>query len=151
MCRLTHLSVISSHKELEIHVVKRVVEILRLMISGIMILVERLLLRLVAALTFLVTATTAALISVATTTTVGTLRTRTALTLYISLWFRDQHAVTELVLTGLRINLKEFHGDLVTFLQTSLLNSLQTLPVDLADVQQTVLTRAGSLRSSHKA
>jgi hypothetical protein len=37
----------------------------------------------------------------------------------------------ELELTCLRVNLQQFNGDLVTFLQTGFLDSLKALPVNL--------------------
>ena len=73
-----------------------------------------------------VTITLWALTALATLTTLTTSRT-----LYIVGGLLDQHTVRELVLAGLRINLKELHLDLVTFLDTSLLDSLKALPVDL--------------------
>ena len=78
--------------------------------------------------TTLTTITTLRTLTIAALTT---LRTWTTLTLYISLGLRDEHAVRELVLTSLRINLKQLHGNLVAFLQTSLFDGLQTLPVNL--------------------
>ena len=47
----------------------------------------------------------------------------------------------ELELTSLRINFQELHLNLVTLLDTCFLDSLQTLPVNLRDVEQTVLAR----------
>ena len=89
----------------------------------------------VATLTAITTVTT---IRATVTTVTITLRTLTTLatlttsrTLYIVGGLLDQHTVRELVLAGLRINLKELHLDLVTFLDTSLLDSLKALPVDL--------------------
>ena len=70
-----------------------------------------------------------------------TLATLTGRTLYITLGLLDKHAVRELVLTSLRIDLKELHLDLVTLLDTSLLDSLKALPVNLGDMEQTILTR----------
>ena len=71
----------------------------------------------------------------------ATLAARTTLTLLIPLWFGDEHTVRELVLTCLGIDLKELHLDLVTFLDTCILYLIETLPVDLRDMEQTVLTR----------
>ena len=77
------------------------------------------------------TRTTLTTLGTLTIAALTTLRTRTTLTLHISLGLRDEHAVRELVLTSLGINLKQLHGNLVTFLQTSLFDGLQTLPVNL--------------------
>ena len=80
-----------------------------------------------------------------TVTALSALRTLAALTtggtLYVTFWLLNQHAVGELVLTRLRVNLKELHLDLVALLDTSFLDSLETLPVNLTDVKQTVLAR----------
>ena len=59
------------------------------------------------------------------------LTTFTGWTLHVTLGLIDQHTVRELVLTRLRVDLQELHLDLVTFLDTSLLDSLKALPVDL--------------------
>jgi hypothetical protein len=91
-----------------------------------------------------------------TTTTVATIWT-TVTTLAITLWalttlttgrtlniigrLLNQYTMRELVLTCLRINLQELNLNVVALLDTSLFNGLKALPVDLADVQQTVLTR----------
>jgi hypothetical protein len=91
-----------------------------------------------------------------TTTTVATIWT-TVTTLAITLWalttlttgrtlniigrLLNQYTMRELVLTSLRIDLEQLNLDVVALLDTSLLDCLKTLPVDLADVQQTVLTR----------
>jgi hypothetical protein len=68
-----------------------------------------------------------------------TLWTWTTLTLYISLWFWDEHLVRKLVLTSLLVYLEELNGNLVTLLESSFLNGLESLPVDLADMEQTIL------------
>ena len=73
--------------------------------------------------------------------TLNTLWTWTTLTLNITLWLFHQHTVRELVLASLRINLHQLHLDLVTFLDASLFNCLKTLPINLRDVEQTILTR----------
>ena len=73
-------------------------------------------------------------------TTLTALRTWTTLTLYITLWLLHQYTMRELVLTSLRINLHQLHLDLVAFLDASLFNCLKTLPVDLRDMEQTILT-----------
>jgi hypothetical protein len=80
----------------------------------------------------------------ATIATLATLRTLTALsgrTLLIALGLLDEYTVRELELTSLRINLEQLDGDLVTLLDTCLLDGLEALPVDLRDVEQTILAR----------
>ena len=86
------------------------------------------------------TLTTTLMTVITTTATLTTLWTWTTLTLYITLWLLHQHTVRELVLASLRINLHQLHLDLVAFLDTSFLNCLKTLPVNLRDVEQTILT-----------
>ena len=54
--------------------------------------------------------------------------TTTLLRLDITLWLLNQYTMRELVLTSLRINLKELHLDMVTLLDTGLLDSLEALP-----------------------
>ena len=76
-----------------------------------------------------------------TLTTIATLTTWATLTLDIALGLVDEHTVRELVLTSLRINLEQFDLDLVTFLDASLLDRLETLPSDLRDVEQAFLAR----------
>ena len=70
-----------------------------------------------------------------TVTALSALRTLAALTtggtLYVTFWLLNQHTVGELVLTRLRVNLKELNSNLVAFLKTCLFNSLKTLPVYL--------------------
>ena len=72
-----------------------------------------------------------------TVSAVTTLRTLTALatftgrTLNVTFGLLDQYTVRELVLTRLRVDLQQFHLDLVAFLDTSLLDGLKALPVDL--------------------
>ena len=90
-------------------------------------------------LTALTTVTTVTAITTLTTVTAfSTLRALTALsalatggTLHVTLGLLNQHTVRELVLTSLRVDLQQFHLDLVTLLDTSLLNGLKALPVDL--------------------
>ena len=64
----------------------------------------------------------------------ATLWTRTALTLYISFWFRNQNTMRELLFTCLRIYLHHHNGNLVTLFQTRSLNSLKALPVYFRDM-----------------
>ena len=101
----------------------------------------------VATITTVTTVTTVATIR-ATLTTVATLTTLRALTalttgrtLYVVGRLLDQHTMRELVLTCLRIDLKQLHLDLVALLDTSVLNSLEALPVDLRDMEQAILAR----------
>ena len=76
-------------------------------------------------LTTLATLTAIATGTLTTLTSVATLRTlRTGGTLLVTLGLRDQHTVRELELTGLRVDVEQFHGDLVALFQTSLLNRL---------------------------
>ena len=69
----------------------------------------------------------------------STLGTGTALALHITLGLLNEDTAREYELSGLWVNLQEFYLQLVTLLDTSLFHCLQTLPGDLADVQQTVL------------
>ena len=78
---------------------------------------------------FATTVTT--LTTLTTRTTIATFATWTTLTLYVTLGFREQNAVRELVLTSLRVDLHELHLDLVAFLDASLFDCLKTLPVNL--------------------
>jgi hypothetical protein len=121
-------------------VIECITEILRLLVlCGITINLTLLLLGTGAMLTTLWTRTTlaavTALTSFTTVTTLATLWTLTALTtgrsLYVVSRFLNQYTMRELVLTCLRINLKELHLNVVTLLDTSLLNGLKTLPVNL--------------------
>ena len=94
---------------------------------------ERLLSSLVVLLVVVVarlTLTSATVIATGTAVATGT-----ALTLYIALGLLHEHAVRELVLTRLRIDLEELHLDVVTLLDASLLNGLEALPGYLRDVQ----------------
>ena len=76
-----------------------------------------------------------------TTGTAVTLTTGTTRTLLVALGLVEQHTVRELVLTGLRIDLKQLDLDVVALLDASLLDGLQALPLDLGDVEQTFLAR----------
>ena len=101
----------------------------------------------VATITTVTTVTTVATIRTTLTTvaTLTTLRALTALTtgrtLNVVGRLLDQHTVRELVLTSLRIDLKQLHLDLVALLDTSILNRLEALPVDLRDMEQAILAR----------
>ena len=55
-------------------------------------------------------------------TTLGTFATRAALTLLITFGFGNEHAVRQFILTGLRVDLEQLNGDLVTFLDASRLD-----------------------------
>lgn len=93
-------------------------------------------------LAFLTTWTTIATVTTLTAvTTLATLWTWTTLALYITLGLLEKHAARELELAGLRIDVNKLNLKLVTLLDASLLDSLKTLPVDLRDVEQTVLSR----------
>lgn len=73
------------------------------------------------------------LVVVATTGTASaltTLATRTTRALP-AFRFRFQHTVGELVLARLRVDLHQLHLDLVALVETSVLNGVQTVPVDL--------------------
>ena len=86
-------------------------------------------------LPFAMLRTWTALATLRTRTTLAALRTLATLTagrtLHVALGLVDEHTMRELVFTGLRVNLKELHADLVAFLDASLLDGLQTLPVNL--------------------
>ena len=88
-------------------------------------------------------ATITAVTMLTTLSTFGALRTLTTalLRLYIVSRLLDEYTVRELELTSLGVNLQELHLNLVTLLDASFLDSLQTLPVNLRDVEQTVLAR----------
>jgi hypothetical protein len=80
------------------------------------------------------------LATVATLTTLGALTAlTTGRTLHIVGGLLNQHTMRELVLTSLRIDLEELHLDMVALLDASLLDGLEALPVDLGDMEQTVL------------
>lgn len=85
--------------------------------------------------------TWAALASLWTWTTLTTLWTWTALALLITLWLLDEHTVRQLALASLLVYVDKLHLYLVAFLYSCLLDSLQTLPVNLRDMEQTVLAR----------
>ena len=97
----------------------------------------------VATLTTITTVTTIRT-TVATIATLTTLWALTALatgrTLNVVGWLLDQHTMRELVLTCLRIDLKQLHLDLVALLDASILNGLEALPVDLRDMEQTIIS-----------
>ena len=82
-----------------------------------------------------------ALSALATLTTLTALGALAALTLLIALGLRDEHTVRQLVLAGLGVDLKQLHRNLVAFLQSGFLDGLETLPVDLRDMEQTILAR----------
>ncbi len=77
-------------------------------------------------------ATITAVTMLTTLTAFGALRTLTTalLRLYIVSRLLDEYTVRELELTSLGVNLQELHLNLVTLLDTSFLDSLQTLPVN---------------------
>ena len=112
-------------------VIQRIVEILRSLLLITMLVT-----------TWLTswTLTTTLMTIITTTATLTTLWTWTTLTLLIALWLLHQHTVRKLVLTSLRINLHQLHLDLVAFLDASLFNCLKTLPIDLRNMEQTILT-----------
>ena len=85
-------------------------------------------------------ASVTAITAVATLTSVTTFTTLRALTtlgtcrtLLITLGLLDEYTVRELELTSLRIDFEQLDGDLVTFLDASLLDGVETLPVNLRD------------------
>ena len=114
--------------------VQRIVKILWSLLFVMMLITTWLTSRTLTATLTMALITTAA-------TTLTALRTWTTLTLNITLWLLHQHTVRELVLASLRINLHQLHLDLVAFLDASLFNCLKTLPINLRDVEQTILTR----------
>lgn len=141
-------------RRLEIIVVEGISESLRLVIcQWIVILIVTMLSA--ARLTAVVASVVATLVvAIATRTTlvvVATLAARTTLALLIALGLRDEHTVRELILARLGVDLHELHFDLVTLVDAGFLYGLQALPVDLGDVEQSVLCLAESLRSSRKA
>jgi hypothetical protein len=101
----------------------------------------------IATITAITTVTTlrTTITTLTTIATLATLRALTALTtgrtLNVVGRLLDQHTVRELVLTSLRIDLKQLHLDLVALLDTSILNRLEALPVDLRDMEQAILAR----------
>ena len=82
--------------------------------------------------------------TLATVTTLTSLRTRTTLTLWTLLVVSrllNENTARELVLASLLVDVDELHVNLVILLDASLLDSIETLPVNLRDVEQTVLAR----------
>ena len=77
----------------------------------------------------------AAVIAVTSLTTLATLRALTALATGWALdvvgGFLDEYTMRELVLAGLRVDLQKLHLDVVALLDASLLDGLETLPVNL--------------------
>ena len=71
----------------------------------------------------------------------STLWTGTAFALYIALGLLEQDAAAQLELAGLGVNLQELHLQLVALLDASLFDGLKALPVDFADMEQSVLAR----------
>jgi hypothetical protein len=68
-----------------------------------------------------------------------TLAAWTALTLLVTLGLLKENLARELELTGLWINLQKLNLELVTLVDAGLFHCLETLPVNLRDVQQTIL------------
>jgi hypothetical protein len=125
-------------------VIERIAEVLGLLL----VLLRSLLLILRTRTTLSTVAMTLTTVTTIGTTvaTISALRTLTTLTttllrLYIALGLLDEHTMREFVLARLRIDLKEFHLNMVTLLDTSLLDSLEALPVNLGDMEQTILAR----------
>ena len=108
-------------------------------VAVLLLLVVAVLIATGATLTVLLAVVT--ILTARTALTVSVLAAWTARTLLITLGLVEKHAVRELVLTCLRIDLKELHLDVVTFFDASLLDSLEALPLDLRDMQQTFLAR----------
>ena len=54
--------------------------------------------------------------------------------------FWQEYLAREFEFTGLRINFNEFHFDFITDLQ-SIFNFFKAFPLDLGDMQQTILVR----------
>ena len=78
----------------------------------------------VATLGTVTTVATVTAFAAATLATLRTLRALAALTLLITLGFGNEHAVRQFILTGLRVDLEQLNGDLVTFLDASRLDGL---------------------------
>jgi hypothetical protein len=78
------------------------------------------------------TGTTVVAVALWTVATLWTLRTLTTtlLGLYIVGRLLDEDTVREFELTSLGVDFEQLDGDLVTLLDASLLDSLETLPVD---------------------
>jgi hypothetical protein len=125
----------------EVHVVESIAEVLWLTIdSGVTIFVIAVMLvtlRTRAATVATVGSVLTGLTAVATLWTLRALTTGRTLHVALGLW--NEHTVRQLVLACLGVNLKQLHGELVALLDASLLNGLQTLPVDLRDMEQTIL------------
>ena len=73
--------------------------------------------------------------------TSSTLATWATWAFLIALGFRLQHAVRELILARLGVNLHQLHLDFVALMQAGILHGVQTIPVDFRDMQQTILAR----------
>ena len=82
--------------------------------------------------------TTIAVVAAIRTGSIGT-RTVAALLLLVAFRLGEEGTVRQAQLAGLLVDLDELHIDLVAFLQARLFHGLVTLPIDLGDVQQTVL------------
>ena len=113
-------------------VVERVIEVARLMLShGIVIVFAESLFTVLEttilalwAVAIIVAAIIVAIATLVVVAALTTLRTRTTLTLHISLGFRDEHTVREFVLACLGVNLEQFHIDLITLFEASLFNGV---------------------------
>ena len=80
--------------------------------------------------------------AVAAVTTVAVVITAwTALTLYITFRFLYQNTVRKLILSCLRVDLKELNLNLVAFLYAGFFYCFEALPVDFADMEKAFLTR----------
>jgi hypothetical protein len=77
--------------------------------------------------------------AIAALTTFRTWTTLALRTLNIIGWLLNQHTVRELELAGLLVDVNQLHVYRVAFLDAGFLNGLQALPVNLTDVEQTVL------------
>ena len=65
-----------------------------------------------------------------------TLAARTTRTLGVAFRLLLKHTMRQLVLAGLRVYLKEFHLDVVAFVNACFLDGLQALPRYLGDMEQ---------------
>lgn len=77
-------------------------------------------------------------------TTLATFRAWTTLTLWpfhIVSRLLDEDTTRELELTRLLVDIDEFHINFITFLDASLFHGVKTFPVNLADMEQTILSR----------
>ena len=70
-----------------------------------------------------------------------TLAAWTALTLLVTLGLLKENLARELELACLGVNLQKLNLELVTLVDAGLFHCLETLPVNLRDVQQTILAR----------